>query len=615
MPLTDWDSVLQTILGNPNVDRKKVIAKPWLRHGGFWDEANRFYSNPSEYQNIWSHPGFNEAHFWQYRDVSGEGHYEAWITRVLVDYYANGSENDYQTYWNNSNKAIYDWPIVNLDKLTFDTAYGAFKRAEEWLTANVAIMDKLIAEVDTESSGFKGSAGEAFTIVLRNIREFMTSAQADMTVGTSTWSALLADNSAAIVTFTNALRTAFAAYNTGGGEGSRYGDPRKIIMDILRQVKEAVDAFGLAAVTEQLSWTVTVQAANLPAVTVDISKAEGWTALDTLAKNAWIATLSEYLDKPMTDATTALENSFTATRVPLTTGLTPPLLYGMTTPTPGPNGGSGGGNQGPGGNLPGADGSGLPDSGSGSGLPDSGGGSGLPESGGGSGLPDFGGGSGLSDFGGGSGLPDFGSGSGLPDLGSGSGLPDLGGGPGVSPLIPPFGSIPVSTVPGSYGRGPLAGGGGSGGRSDDDSGLLSSLLPTAIDGQDIGTLGGAPAPAAGGGGAIGTLGVLGADGAMPPGGGFAAGTGTGMGGMPFMPMGGMGGMGAGGQSKERERTTWLAEDEDVWGTDPDCTPAVIGRDDTADTDAGSVTQRVPVAPYSPNGPRPGTTRTTRRGGG
>ncbi len=53
------------------------------------------------------------------------------------------------------------------------------------------------------------------------------------------------------------------------------------------------------------------------------------------------------------------------------------------------------------------------------------------------------------------------------------------------------------------------------------------------------------------------------------------------GGMPFMPMGGggmggMGGPGAGGD-KERERTTWLVEDEEVWGTDPDMAPSVIGR--------------------------------------
>lgn len=38
-------------------------------------------------------------------------------------------------------------------------------------------------------------------------------------------------------------------------------------------------------------------------------------------------------------------------------------------------------------------------------------------------------------------------------------------------------------------------------------------------------------------------------------------------GMPFMPMGGMGGGGAGQESSDRESTTWLHEDDDVWGGD------------------------------------------------
>jgi uncharacterized protein YukE len=42
-----------------------------------------------------------------------------------------------------------------------------------------------------------------------------------------------------------------------------------------------------------------------------------------------------------------------------------------------------------------------------------------------------------------------------------------------------------------------------------------------------------------------------------------------------MPMG-MGGAGHGGQEEERERTTWLTEDEDIWGGDGDVAPPVIG---------------------------------------
>ncbi|MER7859250.1 hypothetical protein ABTX61_09115 [Amycolatopsis japonica] len=55
---------------------------------------------------------------------------------------------------------------------------------------------------------------------------------------------------------------------------------------------------------------------------------------------------------------------------------------------------------------------------------------------------------------------------------------------------------------------------------------------------------------------------------------------NGMGGVPFYPpMAGGAGAGAGGgdQNKgERDRTTWLSEDEETWGTDPKLLPSVLG---------------------------------------
>ncbi|MGW2545101.1 hypothetical protein ACWC5I_30550, partial [Kitasatospora sp. NPDC001574] len=38
-----------------------------------------------------------------------------------------------------------------------------------------------------------------------------------------------------------------------------------------------------------------------------------------------------------------------------------------------------------------------------------------------------------------------------------------------------------------------------------------------------------------------------------------------------------GGAGAGGNEKDRQRTTWLAEDEEVWGTESGAVEGVIGR--------------------------------------
>jgi hypothetical protein len=52
----------------------------------------------------------------------------------------------------------------------------------------------------------------------------------------------------------------------------------------------------------------------------------------------------------------------------------------------------------------------------------------------------------------------------------------------------------------------------------------------------------------------------------------------------YSPMAGGGMMGSqyGNQEQERERSTWLSEDEDVWGTDPATSPQVIGRDSAMD---------------------------------
>ncbi|MGI5269190.1 WXG100 family type VII secretion target [Nonomuraea sp. CA-218870] len=50
--------------------------------------------------------------------------------------------------------------------------------------------------------------------------------------------------------------------------------------------------------------------------------------------------------------------------------------------------------------------------------------------------------------------------------------------------------------------------------------------------------------------------------------------GTGM--PPFMPMGGMGGAGGGGENQERESTTWLHEDDDLWGDDTGSVNSRIG---------------------------------------
>jgi hypothetical protein len=78
------------------------------------------------------------------------------------------------------------------------------------------------------------------------------------------------------------------------------------------------------------------------------------------------------------------------------------------------------------------------------------------------------------------------------------------------------------------------------------------------------------------------------------------------GGMPYMP-GMFGGMNPGqGQQRDRTRSTWLKEDEEVWGTEPDVAPAVVGR-----KGRGSVTNDPELPPEEPP-TAPGEIRPYRR---
>ncbi|MEU4677722.1 hypothetical protein [Micromonospora sp. NPDC023737] len=244
------------------------------------------------------------------------------------------------------------------------------------------------------------------------------------------------------------------------------------------------------------------------------------------------------------------------------------------------------GGPGAGGSFPGLGGSGGSGSGSGITVPGLGGSDGP---GAGGNFPGLGGSGG--DF---PGLGGAGSGGNLPGLGGpgggGVGGNDFfGGAPGSHSDFDDFGTAGLGS-----------GGTGSGWGS-------SSPSP---NGMMLGALG--PAPAGGGGtgfnlvpGVSGQPGPNGAAGTFGPAGGYP----------PMMPP--MGGMGAGNQQeKERERTTWLAEEEEVWGTDPDVAPAVIGRDDVTEPSSGQRTPWSPAAPQtpgSPYGPGRGSGQQVRRG--
>ncbi|MDN3358984.1 hypothetical protein [Actinomadura sp. DC4] len=283
----------------------------------------------------------------------------------------------------------------------------------------------------------------------------------------------------------------------------------------------------------------------------------------------------------------------------------------------------------------GADGTGLPDPSGGAdgeGLPDPSG-DGLLDPGGGPLDPSAGGGADLSNPGAGGGLPSPG------DVGAGGADPAAGGlGGTVFPgLTAPGGGSGsdaggTSTVgPGGDGAFVEPGGPGDGrtfpvGDGDLDPSILSpgagrsdTVLPPGTlppgggagdltfpgAGQGAGNGGGlsighgAGAQAGAGGlpggfgGGPGGSGVGGGFAAVPGGGGNgmptpaqaagpagppgAASSGDGSGGVPFFPPM-MGGAGAGGEKpQERQRQTWLAEDEEIWGTTVAVGSGVIGR--------------------------------------
>ncbi|GAA2086240.1 hypothetical protein [Actinomadura alba] len=182
------------------------------------------------------------------------------------------------------------------------------------------------------------------------------------------------------------------------------------------------------------------------------------------------------------------------------------------------------------------------------------GGGDLPKGPGGGDLPK---GPGGGDFPKGPGGGDFPKGPGGGDLPNGPGGGDLPNGPGGGGY-PGGGGSDLAGVGGGAGGGGLSGGMPGGG----------GLGPGGVGGG-LGAGGGLPGGGVGAGGA--GPGAFGGPGMGALGkNGLGAG-GMGMGGMPM----GAGG-GQGGDGEERERTTWLTEDEDVWGADDDAAPPVIG---------------------------------------
>ncbi|MEU4240070.1 hypothetical protein [Actinoplanes sp. NPDC026619] len=554
---------------------------------------------------------------------------------------ATAFETYYQGSRNALDKLFQDRDAI-FDPTSFHSAGVLLHEAEAYLTAADAALKQVLDDVGSDTSGLQGTAAGAFAASLKKLHDDIHFLARDMEAGTDhSWSKKVYETSNDLWDFRNKVNQSFGMFADHTVQWFNGFNPWTL-RSALKQILTSVRIGNMKAVPINFPDPYGYGSSS---GTVDITTAAGWEALDTLMKGAWLKQ-AQVLDAevrsvlgPFTEKLSTLADDVR--------DLTPPPTAST-------------GNNNTGANIPdvsGGNGTDIPDIGGGSGsdLPDISGGSGsdLPDVSGGSGSDiagiSGGGSDGLGDLGSGSGssgldgLGDLGSGStsGLGDLGTGdlssggsSGLGDLGGSGlgsdlGTSSGIGTGGAGSLgSSIPilggASSGLGSLGGSSGSSGlggskSSDLDSlgeGTASSLFPTDVDGSDIGALGG-------GAGAGGTTtadtglgenlaGLLGEPATSSVTTGSPLTSSGSSSGMPFMPpMGGMGGGGAGQQeNKERERKTWLEEDEDVWGTDPDCSFAVIGREELPE----EPTAPAPAAPGRPGTRQtPGFTPLRRRG--
>ncbi|WP_431973563.1 hypothetical protein [Micromonospora haikouensis] len=546
---------------------------------------------------------------------------------------------------------------------SFTDAALMLNDVEKNLVSTERELKAVLDRVGDDASGFQGSASGVFIGLLANLRRDVHRLAVDMNANSAdrAWSDQVDDVVDDMTTFRNKIASSFREFSDHTFQWFNGYNPTTLI-DSLKKIIAEVRTGNFTQVTITLPDAYGNGTVNTG--TFNLMTEAGWQAVDNLVKGAWLGQLRE-LDATMRAELARLTTSLRAV-THLVSVISPPPTRGNTDTTPPPggapdvgvpdlNGGggpdlNGGGDLGLGGGgdlgLGGGGDLGLGGGGDlglgGGGDLGLGGGSGLGLGGGGDlGL---GGGAGLG-LGGGSGLGlGGGSGAGLGggDLGTG-GLGGIGGGIDWDDLLGGGtgsgsggggssggiggglgggigGGVVPGLPPGLGGSGGLGGGkgGGAGGLGDDTTNP-SAQFPTDVDGVDVGNLGGgSPGESSTSGMALGSelaallgepagletagSGARGADSATSAGGGF-----------PMMPpMGGMGGMGGGGQQgeKDRERKTWLEEDEDVWGTDPECGMAVIGRAEHSEEPAAPA----PAAPRRPGGPLGPTRATGRRRG-
>jgi len=668
-----WETALRDVLGAENNYSIANIASPTDPNRPTWISLNSWFTATQEgiYARPWDHwmpqgvGGANDITIYRKRYYSSEEfNYENFqLVRGTVWFYDGGdaSPATQGQRFVSAAEAVINSIGSNkfLDRTTYQTAQELFYNTWWWLNESAArTLRNLVERVAEDGSNFDGTAADALVWAMQ-VMEAGTKMLAQNIEGDGdaarNWSIALRQNAEAIDTFKSEMSAAWAELKGA----NRYYDPNWLVRDVLLEIERQVDTTDAqthwhGAGNQNEAWNFSFPNQGLSG-TYNLLNPEGWAVLDRDMKAAWRQHIDR-LDQRSIEATRKLIASFDHTWTVMARAIPPFADVPYHGPKPDSNSSGGGGpNDLPNINKGSGGGGDLPNLNQGNGGGGGSGGSNLPNlnsGNGGSGLPN------LNSGNGGSGLPNLNSGnggSGLPGLGglgssssSGSGLPGLGGLGGINPpdtgnrssggvvtppltrasggsgaTLPPPRKLTPEEVAG-LGRRPQ-GAGGSGLREPQEvrkSGMTLGPLgvpPSAY--ADLSQLAGAGTPTLVAGGAspggssanIGVAGANGADGGLGTKDGLGANGGPGaggMGGMPFMPpMGGMGAPG-GNQEKERERKTWLAEEEDVWGTDPDCSPAVVGRDESAEPNDKPV--RPTTRPATTN--EPARTQSHRRTG-
>ena len=503
--------------------------------------------------------------------------------------------------------------------LTAQEIRAAGRRAVEI----VSDLSKQISKINTSAGGFSGSAAEALANALKDIRATFVHIEYTALAGNETLdpngkkeytprdlSGALDDYAKAQKDFCGAIETAWNDW-----KGRPYRWPQNIVQGLIDVIiNQYIE--GDYHWKARSDWNTSVYVLGAPdgvqhLPSVDLGTADGWAQVDDYGKNVWKKLVKDHLDDPIKKAAKDLCIAMNVAYARFNAMSYDPAEDSTKTASNSDKGGTdkkGGGDDKSGYDGP-FDNAGGGDDKSGYDGPFDNAGGGDDKSGYDSPFDNAGGGDDKSGYD----SPFDNAGGGDDKSGYDSPFDNAGGDDDKSGYENPLdksGYSPLGTwaAPGNLGNSdsgsyrsgfPSSGSyyESEGSDLDESSGFPdSALFPTAL--SDDGGYSGAD-------GADGMLGALptSGDGSAVDG---AASSSGGYGGMPMGGMGGMGNMGgAGQQEKERDRTVWEPEEEDVWGTDPECSPAVLGRFD----DAPAATESARPSQQSTRRTQPGQTPT------